>query len=65
MLSARLATTLACLVGALFQLAVYLYLPTFLVLQSDFGVSSGSIQGTIFIYMVGSAVGQLAGGFYG
>ena len=64
MSSARIATILACLVGALFQLAVYLYLPAFLVLQSDFGVSSGSIQGTIFIYMVGSAVGQLIGGFF-
>ncbi len=60
---ARLATILACLVGALFQLAVYLYLPAFLVLQTDFGVSASSIQGTIFIYMVGSAIGQLAGGF--
>ncbi len=62
-MSARLATILSCLVGALFQLAVYLYLPAFLVLQSDFGVSSGSIQSTIFIYMVGSAIGQLLGGF--
>ena len=63
MSATRLATILACLVGGLFQVTVYLYLPAFLVLQSDFGVSSGSIQGTIFIYMVGSAIGQLFGGF--